>query len=161
MIKAVFLQGERRDYGDQQKAHIDKSKCVDCGLCSKACPYNAITNHKRPCQNACKADAVKMDENKAALIDNHNCISCGACVYQCPFGAIMDKSFILNVIDIIKKSEGNTKYKVYPKRPFYPNSYWYSGRQPMMRSFEKCLYSLGPSPNASRNNLIITRGFVF
>ena len=30
-----------------------------------------------------------------------------------PFGAITDKSYILNVIDMIKKSEGNTKYKVY------------------------------------------------
>ena len=30
-----------------------------------------------------------------------------------PFGAIMDKSYILNVIDLIKKSENNTKYKVY------------------------------------------------
>ncbi|MFV0502979.1 MAG: [Fe-Fe] hydrogenase large subunit C-terminal domain-containing protein, partial [Lachnospirales bacterium] len=48
-----------------------------------------------------------------AKIDNENCIACGACVYQCPWGAIMDKSYILNAIDIIKKSENNTKYKVY------------------------------------------------
>ena len=41
------------------------------------------------------------------------CISCGACVYMCPFGAISEKSFILDVIDIIKKSENNTKYKTY------------------------------------------------
>jgi iron only hydrogenase large subunit-like protein len=34
-------------------------------------------------------------------------------VYQCPFGAITDKSYILEAIDIIKKSENNTKYKVY------------------------------------------------
>ena len=57
--------------------------------------------------------AVSMNEQKAATIDNHKCIQCGACVYQCPFGAIMDKSYILNVIDIIKKSENNEKYKVY------------------------------------------------
>ena len=30
-----------------------------------------------------------------------------------PFGAIMDKSYILDVIDIIKKSDGNQKYKVF------------------------------------------------
>lgn len=47
-----------------------------------------------------------MNENKAAAIDNNTCISCGACVYQCPFGAITDKSYILNVIDMIKKSRG-------------------------------------------------------
>ena len=54
-----------------------------------------------------------MSETKAASIDNNKCISCGACVYQCPFGAISDKSFILNVIDDIIKSENNSKYKVY------------------------------------------------
>ena len=54
-----------------------------------------------------------MNENKAAAIDNDKCISCGACVYQCPFGAIMDKSFILDAIDFIRRSENNTKYKVY------------------------------------------------
>lgn len=94
-------------------AHIDKSKCVDCGACSKVCPFTAIVNRKRPCQNACKVKAITMNENKAAKINNDKCISCGACVYQCPFGAITDKSYILDVIDIIKKSENNTKYKVY------------------------------------------------
>ena len=94
-------------------AHIDKSKCRECGACAKVCPYTAIVSRKRPCQNACKVKAISMNEQKAATIDNHKCIQCGACVYQCPFGAIMDKSYILNVIDIIKKSENNEKYKVY------------------------------------------------
>lgn len=94
-------------------AHIDKSKCVDCGACAKVCPYTAIINRKRPCESACKIKAISMNEDKAAKINNDKCIACGACVYQCPFGAIMDKSFILDVIDIIKKSEGNSKYKVF------------------------------------------------
>ena len=42
------------------------------------------------------------NDRKAAQIDNNKCIACGACVYQCPFGAIMDKSYMLNVIDYIK-----------------------------------------------------------
>ena len=100
-------------FDSQQKAHIDKSKCVECGACARVCPYTAITNNKRPCQNACKVKAITMDDNKTAVINDEKCISCGACVYQCPFGAIMDKSFILNVIDLIKKSENNTNYKVY------------------------------------------------
>ncbi len=54
-----------------------------------------------------------MNENKAATIDNDKCISCGACVYQCPFGAIMDKSYILNVIDLLKKSVNDKEYKLY------------------------------------------------
>ncbi len=94
-------------------AHIDKSKCVECGMCAKVCPYFAIVNRKRPCQIACKVKAISINEDNAAAIDNEKCIQCGACVYQCPFGAISDKSYILNVIDIIKKSEENKKYKVY------------------------------------------------
>ena len=94
-------------------AHIDKSKCKECGACSKVCPYTAIISRRRPCENACKIKAITMNENKAAAIDNNTCISCGACVYQCPFGAITDKSYILNVIDMIKKSGDNEKYHVY------------------------------------------------
>ncbi len=94
-------------------AHIDKSKCVECGQCAKVCPYSAIVNRKRPCQIACKIKAISINHDNAAAIDNDKCIQCGACVYQCPFGAISDKSYILNVIDLIKKSAGNTKHKVY------------------------------------------------
>ncbi len=94
-------------------AHIDKSKCIECGQCAKVCPYSAIVNRKRPCQLACKIKAISITEDNAAAIDNEKCIQCGACVYQCPFGAMMDKSYILNVIDLIKKSENNTKFKVY------------------------------------------------
>ncbi len=94
-------------------AHIDKSKCKECGMCAKVCPYSAIHNYKRPCEMACKVKAIYMGADKEACIDNSKCISCGACVYQCPFGAITDKSFILKAIDLLKNSDNNTKYKVY------------------------------------------------
>ncbi len=100
-------------YDANQKANIDKSKCIECGLCSKVCPYTAIINRKRPCENACKVNAISMSESHTAAIDNEKCISCGACVYQCPFGAIVEKSYIIEAIKLIKESQNNKNYKLY------------------------------------------------
>ena len=100
-------------FDNNHVAHIDKTKCKECGACSKVCPYSAIRNNKRPCELACKVKAISMGAEKEAQINHDKCISCGACVYQCPFGAITDKSFITDAIDIIQKSENNTKYKVF------------------------------------------------
>lgn len=98
----------------QLHAHIDPSKCINCGMCAKACSYSAIRNHVRPCEAACKVKAIAPNpETFEAKIDNSKCTSCGACVYQCPFGAIEDRSYIVDVIDTIKKSENNTLYKTY------------------------------------------------
>ena len=100
-------------FGNDQKAYIDKSKCIECGKCAATCPYNAINNYKRPCENSCKVKAISMGENKEAKIDYDKCIACGACVYQCPFGAITDRSYILDVIDLIKGSENGKRYRVF------------------------------------------------
>ncbi len=97
-----------------QKAHIDKSKCVNCGLCAKYCPFSAIKNHIRPCENACKLKAISADpQTGAASIDISKCNECGACEYQCPFGAIADKSSIVEVVRLMKGSNNNENYPVY------------------------------------------------
>ncbi len=95
-------------------AHIDKSKCIECGACAKVCPYTAIISRKRPCQNACKIKAISIDENMAAKIDESKCISCGACVYQCPFGAITDRSYILDAVRLLKNGENKVYALVAP-----------------------------------------------
>ena len=86
-------------------AVIDHDKCIACGRCVQACPYSAITKNIRPCERACKPGAISMDENKKAHIDENKCVSCGACVYQCPFGAIVDRSEILDVVQMLKDSQ--------------------------------------------------------
>ena len=100
-------------FDNNHVAHIDKTKCVQCGACAKVCPYSAIIDRKRPCQIACKVKAISIKEDNTAEIDDEKCIQCGACVYQCPFGAIMDKSYILDAIELIKNSNQNQDYKVY------------------------------------------------
>ena len=95
-------------FDENLKARIDKSKCVNCGACSRVCPYSAIINRKRPCEVACKIKAIKKskkDDSKAAEIDNSKCTSCGACGYQCPFGAIVEKSFVLDVVNMLKNED--------------------------------------------------------
>lgn len=95
-------------FDENHHAKIDKSKCINCGRCANACQYSAIRNNIRPCQQACKVGAITTDpETKAAAINNDKCISCGACVYSCPWGAIMDKSYILDIIEMIKQAKEN------------------------------------------------------
>ena len=99
-------------FDHHQKAHIDKSKCVECGMCAKVCPYSAISNYKRPCENSCKIKAISMNDDKTAKVDHNKCMACGACVYMCPFGAITDRSFILDVVRMLKGSQKNQNYKM-------------------------------------------------
>ncbi|MDE7086648.1 MAG: 4Fe-4S dicluster domain-containing protein, partial [Clostridia bacterium] len=85
------------------KSFIDQSKCIKCGRCKAACPYDAISHKVRPCANACGIKAISSDEYGRAHIDNDKCVACGQCMSACPFGAIADKSQIFQLIQAIKK----------------------------------------------------------
>jgi [FeFe] hydrogenase (group B1/B3) len=87
---------------ENRVAHINKDKCVECGLCARECPYGAILKFERPCMQACKPKALSVGSDHSIVINPDKCVSCGACVYQCPWGAITDKSFILDAIKILK-----------------------------------------------------------
>ncbi|NLW12535.1 MAG: 4Fe-4S binding protein [Clostridiaceae bacterium] len=86
-------------------AIIDMDKCIKCGRCVQACPYNAIVRFGRPCAEACGADAIDSDELGRAKINQDKCVACGLCIVSCPFAAIADKSEIFQLITAIRRGE--------------------------------------------------------
>ena len=87
------------------RSYIDLDKCIKCGKCAKACPYNAIVHLQRPCAAACGMDAIESDEHGRAVINQDKCVACGQCLVSCPFGAIVDKGQIFQVIQSILKGD--------------------------------------------------------
>ena len=92
-------------YFENGKSHINPDKCIRCGKCAKACPYNAIIHLERPCASACGVDAIESDEYGRARINQDKCVACGMCLVNCPFGAIVDKGQIFQVIQSIRQGD--------------------------------------------------------
>lgn len=85
------------------RMRIDPSKCKECGMCAKECPYRAIVHQERPCKKSCPVGAISYDEYGFCHIDEDKCIQCGHCIHSCPFGAIGSKTYLVNIINEIKK----------------------------------------------------------
>jgi len=77
---------------------FDPEKCKACGLCTKVCPYNALTLNK---------DLKKITIVEAA------CGGCGTCAAECPFGALTQSHFtdeqIVAQIDAVTEHDANKK----------------------------------------------------
>lgn len=81
------------------RAYINQEICKECGMCKKACPYDAISEVMRPCKKACPTGALTVQPgDRRAMINEDICVNCGACMRSCPFGAISDKSLIVPVV---------------------------------------------------------------
>ncbi len=87
------------------QAFIDQDKCIKCGRCKSACPYDAIGKRTRPCSLSCGVKAIGTDEYGRAKIDQDKCLSCGMCMVNCPFGAIADKSQFFQLILSLRKGQ--------------------------------------------------------
>ncbi len=89
----------------EKSALINQDKCIKCGRCQMACPYNAIVNYNRPCAAACGVNAIENDESGRAIINQEECVKCGMCIVACPFGAIADKSEFIQVLIAFKEKK--------------------------------------------------------
>ncbi len=91
------------------RAYIDRNRCIECGRCANSCSYHAIVQITRPCEQACAVGAIRPDADGIAEIDCNKCVGCGACINACPFGSIGDYTHVIPAIEMLKQ----TDYPVY------------------------------------------------
>ncbi|MEJ2250454.1 MAG: 4Fe-4S binding protein [Candidatus Lokiarchaeota archaeon] len=94
-------------YTKNQTIEIDKHKCVGCGICTKACPKEAI---KTPLRK--EKGIISKLELIPEIPNPNNCSYCGTCVYLCPFDALTLKK---NGEKIEKNDLKIVKNKVVPE----------------------------------------------
>lgn len=90
---------------DNGQAHINHSKCINCGICKEACMYHSIVYIPVPCEEVCPVKAITKDENGIEHIDESKCIYCGKCINACPFGSIYEISQVFDILSAIKRGE--------------------------------------------------------
>ncbi|GHV00760.1 hydrogenase [Bacteroidia bacterium] len=88
---------------DRGQAHIDQTRCVNCGLCKRACPFHAIVYMPVPCEESCPVGAITKRPDGTEQIDYTKCIYCGRCIVSCPFGAVMEKSHLMDVFNAFRQ----------------------------------------------------------
>lgn len=90
---------------DNGQAHINHSKCINCGICKEACPYHSIVYIPIPCEEVCPVKAIQKDENGIEHIDESKCIYCGKCINACPFGSVFEISQVFDILSAMDRGE--------------------------------------------------------
>jgi len=73
---------ETSDFHGMDKAFIDKSTCIECGICMENCRFDAI-----------------LDTN-GYEVDFHSCEGCAVCEETCPAGAVTMKDAVAGVLNL-------------------------------------------------------------
>ena len=73
-------------YDKKLAVEIDKTRCIGCGLCIRACPKQVM--HGGPTEGKVK---VKTEDLIPEIINPLDCSYCGTCAYICPVSAILLK----------------------------------------------------------------------
>ena len=97
-----------------QVSQIDYTKCIKCGKCMNVCPFHAIVKTTVPCEDACPVGAIRKNAQGRAEIDFEKCIFCGKCFRACPFSAIMERSQLLDVLNVLKRKPAHVAAVVAP-----------------------------------------------
>jgi formate hydrogenlyase subunit 6/NADH:ubiquinone oxidoreductase subunit I len=70
--------------GEKKQPHsIDVTKCIDCGVCGRGCPYGAIRDEKGNVP-----PKIKKSEWPKPYVWQADCVSCEVCVASCAFQAL-------------------------------------------------------------------------
>lgn len=82
---------------------LDRSKCISCGLCVKACKTVAGQNVLK----LVKVGNKKLVSTQSGKpLQETNCIKCGQCTLVCPAGALIEKDQIADLENVLKNPEG-------------------------------------------------------
>lgn len=82
-IGGIYSDMAANEYGCAEKSP-ERSTCLSCGACSRACPAGAI-NDKSLCLSAVTQKKGELDESERELIKKHGCAwGCDICQNVCP-----------------------------------------------------------------------------
>ncbi|MGQ9799288.1 MAG: nucleotide-binding protein [Ignavibacterium sp.] len=77
---------ETEEFTGSKVAIIDKTKCIECGICREKCRFNAISED--------------------FVVDPHSCEGCGVCAFVCPARAIEMREHLSGHLYISKIENG-------------------------------------------------------